>query len=60
MPQEQCDDADNDGGYGECAPGCVVGPHCGDGKLQSAQEQCDDGNSQSGDGCSVACRNQLL
>ena len=52
---EQCDDGVNDGGYGECAPGCVIGPYCGDGITQEG-EQCDDGNRQSNDGCSASCR----
>jgi len=33
----------------------VVGPVCGDGKLE-APEECDDGNIRSGDGCSWDCR----
>lgn len=39
---EECDDGVNDGGYGECAPGCKLGPFCGDGMVQ-APEQCDPG-----------------
>jgi fibro-slime domain-containing protein len=39
---EECDDGVNDGGYGECAPGCKLGPFCGDGVVQ-APEQCDNG-----------------
>jgi cysteine-rich repeat protein len=46
----------NDGGYGECASGCVNGPRCGDGVVQGADgEECDDGNKQGGDGCSASC-----
>ena len=56
LPQEQCDDGNNKGGYGECAPGCVLGPHCGDGQLQPGFEDCDDGNNVDGDGCSAACK----
>ena len=53
---EACDDGKNAGGYGKCAPGCVLGPRCGDGIVQSADgEQCDDGNLVSNDGCSSAC-----
>ncbi|HMR80875.1 MAG TPA: DUF4215 domain-containing protein, partial [Polyangiaceae bacterium] len=53
---EQCDDGKNDGGYGECATGCLLGPRCGDGKVQAAEgEQCDDGNNLGGDGCSPTC-----
>lgn len=41
---EECDDGVNDGGYGECGPGCVLGPFCGDG-IQQAEfgESCDVG-----------------
>jgi fibro-slime domain-containing protein len=52
---EQCDDGVNDGGYGECGPGCKIGAYCGDGITQEG-EACDDGNRQSGDGCSATCR----
>jgi len=57
---EQCDDGVNDGGYGECAPGCVIGPYCGDGVLHAPFEQCDDGNNVCCDGCSAACLDELL
>jgi hypothetical protein len=50
---EECDDGVNDGGYGECNSGCVLGPFCGDGMLQREfGESCDVGPI--GDG---ACRN---
>jgi fibro-slime domain-containing protein len=53
---EACDDGKNLGGYGACAPGCVLGPRCGDGIVQADHaEQCDDGNLVSGDGCSATC-----
>jgi fibro-slime domain-containing protein len=52
---EECDDGVNDGGYGECDPGCVLGPRCGDGIVQPG-EDCDDGNHLDGDGCGSACR----
>lgn len=52
---EQCDDGVNDGGYGECDVGCVLGPYCGDGIVQ-AEEDCDDGNRIDGDACGSACR----
>jgi cysteine-rich repeat protein len=45
---EQCDDGVNDGGYGECAPMCKLGPRCGDGVVQMPQEQCDDGDNNTG------------
>ncbi len=39
---EVCDDGVNDGSYDGCMAGCVaVGPHCGDGVAQSANETCD-------------------
>jgi len=46
---EECDDGVNDGGYGECAPGCKLGPFCGDGMIQEP-EQCDNGPG-GGDDC---------
>ena len=52
---EQCDDGKNDGGYGECAPGCVLGEYCGDG-IKQAGEDCDDGNLFDGDSCPSSCR----
>jgi fibro-slime domain-containing protein len=56
---EECDDGVNDGGYGECAAGCVEGPRCGDGTVQSG-EDCDDGNRLDGDGCGSACRRLVV
>ncbi|NLN63733.1 MAG: DUF4215 domain-containing protein, partial [Myxococcales bacterium] len=53
---EQCDDGTNAGGYGQCAPGCVLGPHCGDGIVQKPYEECDDGNNNNNDACSNACK----
>jgi cysteine-rich repeat protein len=59
--KEECDDGPNPtGGYGQCSKGCVLGPHCGDGKVQPAYEECDDGNNVAGDGCSPACKNEVL
>ncbi len=56
---EACDDGKNLGGYGACAPGCVLGPRCGDGTVQADHgEQCDDGNLVSGDGCSASCMHE--
>jgi fibro-slime domain-containing protein len=58
---EECDDGVNDGGYEECAPGCVLGPRCGDGVVQKDQgEACDDGNRRDGDDCGSSCRNLVL
>ncbi len=59
-PDEQCDDGANDGGYGECAAGCLLGPRCGDGVVQGGEgEQCDDGVNLSPYGlgaCAPGCR----
>lgn len=58
---EACDDGKNTGGYGKCAPGCVLGPRCGDSVIQAADgEQCDDGNLVSGDGCSSTCKTDVV
>jgi fibro-slime domain-containing protein len=56
QPPEQCDNGVNTGGYGQCAPGCILGPRCGDGVVQpEAGEDCDDGNTNDGDACSNSC-----
>lgn len=53
---ETCDDGVLAGGYNQCAPGCVWGPRCGDGILQTEfGEQCDDGNFKEDDGCRPDC-----
>jgi len=52
---EECDDGANEGCYGECAPGCVYGPHCGDEIVQELYEECDDGPEGSTQ-CTPACR----
>jgi len=52
---EECDDGKNDGGYGECGPGCKLGEFCGDGMKQGT-EDCDDGNTLDGDACPSSCR----
>jgi fibro-slime domain-containing protein len=52
---EECDDRVNDGGYGECNPGCVLGPFCGDGIQQPEfGEGCDVGPA--GDATCRGCR----
>jgi fibro-slime domain-containing protein len=56
---EECDDGKNDGGYGECSPGCVLGEFCGDGIIQPG-EDCDDGNAVDGDKCGSACRDLVI
>jgi fibro-slime domain-containing protein len=40
---EQCDDGINDGGYGECSAGCVIGAYCGGDGIEQPGEDCDDG-----------------
>lgn len=53
---EACDDGVNTSRYGGCAPGCVLGPVCGDGVVQSGFEQCDDGINDGGYGqCAPHC-----
>ena len=53
---EECDDGINAGEYGMCAPGCFIGPHCGDGILQPEYEICDDGVNDGGYGeCAPGC-----
>ncbi|MCE9666466.1 DUF4215 domain-containing protein [Myxococcus stipitatus] len=62
---EECDDGVNAGGYNQCAPGCVFGPRCGDGRTQPRSttpgdvEECDDGNTVNGDGCSAQCEVEI-
>ncbi|WP_443096577.1 DUF4215 domain-containing protein [Pyxidicoccus fallax] len=57
---EECDDGINDGGYGQCARGCVWGPRCGDGVPNPEHgEECDDGNGLNGDGCNNSCRVEI-
>lgn len=51
---EECDDGVNDGGYGECGPGCKLGEFCGDGVKQTG-EDCDDGINV-GNPCPSGCR----
>jgi len=56
---EQCDDGKNAGGYGQCGPGCRLGPYCGDGVVQ-APEQCDDGHPGGDANCGSGCRNVIV
>jgi fibro-slime domain-containing protein len=56
---EECDDGKNDGGYNECAQGCVLGPYCGDGIVQEG-EDCDDGNRFDDDDCGSSCRKLVV
>jgi cysteine-rich repeat protein len=64
LPIEQCDNGVNASGYymaeGDCAPGCVLPPFCGDANVDSGySEQCDFGidndNAKYG-GCTKACQ----
>lgn len=55
---EECDDGINDGGYGECSPGCRLSEFCGDG-IQQAGEDCDDGVNV-GSPCPSGCRNIMI
>jgi fibro-slime domain-containing protein len=58
---EQCDDGVNDGGFGECGPGCKLGEFCGDGIKQAPQEDCDDGVANGTPGkCPLGCRNIVI
>ncbi|HYQ43527.1 MAG TPA: DUF4215 domain-containing protein [Polyangiaceae bacterium] len=58
---ETCDDGMNTGAYGTCTKDCQLGPRCGDKLVQAEEgETCDDGNSISMDGCSAACRVELV
>lgn len=55
---EECDDGVNDGGYGECGPGCRLGEYCGDGIKQDF-EDCDDGVNI-GEPCPSGCRRIIV
>ncbi len=52
---EECDDGVNSGNYGECAPSCILGPHCGD-AVTNGPEECDDGvNGGDYGSCAPGC-----
>jgi cysteine-rich repeat protein len=60
---EQCDVPGETGVYSQtiagrqCNAQCNFGPYCGDGILQTVQqEECDDGNNNDGDFCSAICK----
>jgi fibro-slime domain-containing protein len=58
---EQCDNgAQNLGGYNQCTPDCRLGPYCGDGHVDSPNEQCDNGRNDdaygAGTGCGAGCK----
>jgi fibro-slime domain-containing protein len=47
------------GETGDCVYTVVdMGPYCGDGALNNADEECDDGNLLPGDGCSGVCKGE--
>jgi len=52
---EQCDDGINDGTFGTCNSDCTPASGCGDGIVDTANEECDDGNNTYGDGCDGVC-----
>jgi large repetitive protein len=58
-PTEPCDDGINDGRFAGCNPDCTRSPRCGDGILQTDQEECDEGSGnldRYGGGCGLDCR----
>jgi fibro-slime domain-containing protein len=61
-PGEQCDNGKdkNLGGYNQCTPECLLGPYCGDGKVDADHEECDDGKNDTEygatSGCSPGCK----
>jgi len=48
--------------YGGCLTSCQLGPYCGDGIVQSPDEECDRGASNGGFDvdCSAACIKQVI
>ncbi len=60
---EQCDVLGETGVYSQtiagrqCTVSCMFGPYCGDGILQTLnEEECDDGNNDNLDFCSALCK----
>jgi cysteine-rich repeat protein len=53
---EACDDgaANDDEAYGGCTTSCLLGPRCGDAKV-NGPEECDDDNDDEADGCLSMC-----
>jgi fibro-slime domain-containing protein len=56
---EECDDGQNSGGYGRCAPLCKLGEYCGDGVVQPDYEDCDDGVNI-GKPCPSGCKRLIV
>jgi len=54
---EQCDDGveGNTGGHNRCNADCTIGDYCGDGIVQTGQEECDDADPNKPSGC-AGCR----
>jgi fibro-slime domain-containing protein len=54
---EQCDNgtAKNTGGYNACTADCKLGPYCGDGHVDSGNEECDNGKNTDAYGTSGGC-----
>jgi len=54
-----CPGPNDDNTYGGCTTTCKWGPYCGDGVVQSPQEQCDqgklNGSNNGPDGCMFGC-----
>ncbi len=54
-----CLGPNSDNTYGGCTAKCMLGPHCGDGTVQSPPEQCDLGTLNGSDlgpnGCAFGC-----
>ena len=55
-PGEQCDNGkDNLGGYNQCGSNCLLGPYCGDGKVEADKEDCDNGKNDDVYGATSGC-----
>jgi len=56
-PGEQCDNGKdkNLGGYNQCGTDCLLGPYCGDAKIEAGQEDCDNGKNDDDYGSTSGC-----